>query len=614
VFAVWSSRAAQEDGPYVNVVSPPNPRLKPVGGNSSIWNLAVMPSTPSTPNSSALAERVNDSLWIVGWASLRNRRESLEKLEGQKNPITDLGIIGGLWNKSGSGCLAGLEGRYSFVIVDCKLRQAVGVRDTLGLAPLYLWRAAQGFGFVGSVAAARLIPDFDATLDPTWIAVHSAMGFGGQDATAFLSLSPVPSGHFVRFSESGEALHDTCSLSEVPRVWKSRESEEIEIETYKKSLISAISSSIEDSDVVGVELSGGIDSSSIAAIVQSSVVPRQEIYGFGYAIREQEPQLIQTTRDSFPGFRLRVFDSSEMFLGDWEKARSLVWDVLGQPAEHLNTIAHTTIFRQAQLNGCDTLLSGFGGDEAVSSEAFNAHSEAWQQGRWVTAAKLNGRTTLSGIGRYIGKRALRSDTAQTEAWKWTDRHIRLSALSDEALGDLCIPQLVYEAVAIPLSDQSVNDQVLSTIRSPLLWTRPSEGALVAASFGLDYRYPLLDTRLIKTYLASSTSIKRKGSIGRYLHRKAIEELLPSEVVWNLDKTGGSLLSRPAHPLDDLSAKNYVGQIWERMPDGARDLYDRDRMMNLAEKKTNELDLLVSRIALRRIDDLATWMDSKNLTT
>jgi asparagine synthase (glutamine-hydrolysing) len=62
-------------------------------------------------------------------------------------------------------------------------------------------------------------------------------------------------------------------------------------------------------------------------------------------------------------------------------------------------------------------------------------------------------------------------------------------------------------------------------------------AIQAQTHQAEYRYPLLDKRLVEFYLSLPSSMKFRNGYGRYILRKATEGILPPEIQWRTDKTG-----------------------------------------------------------------------------
>ncbi|MEQ9021200.1 MAG: asparagine synthase-related protein, partial [Pseudomonadales bacterium] len=100
--------------------------------------------------------------------------------------------------------------------------------------------------------------------------------------------------------------------------------------------------------------------------------------------------------------------------------------------------------------------------------------------------------------------------------------------------------------------KSLNEFVLHDRLSPMIGARLESCTLMAARYGIEYRWPMLDIRLVEFFLAVPAEQKLgKGGVGRYLHRRAIADLLPQDLVWR-DKDMGPLIVT-AEPADKNQA-------------------------------------------------------------
>ena len=77
---------------------------------------------------------------------------------------------------------------------------------------------------------------------------------------------------------------------------------------------------------------------------------------------------------------------------------------------------------------------------------------------------------------------------------------------------------------------------------PFVATRMENCTLMAASYGIDYRWPLLDSRLIQCFLSIPSQEKIYRGVGRYLHHRAVVDVLPKEYHFQSAKVGG----KPIH--------------------------------------------------------------------
>ena len=78
------------------------------------------------------------------------------------------------------------------------------------------------------------------------------------------------------------------------------------------------------------------------------------------------------------------------------------------------------------------------------------------------------------------------------------------------------------------------------VMHPHVPLRMEYSSIAAAAHRIEYRYPLLDTRLLEFHLAVPANLKRKNGCGRYLFRRAVEGIVPPGIQWRQDKTGSAI--------------------------------------------------------------------------
>lgn len=67
-------------------------------------------------------------------------------------------------------------------------------------------------------------------------------------------------------------------------------------------------------------------------------------------------------------------------------------------------------------------------------------------------------------------------------------------------------------------------------------------AIHAATYAIEYRYPMFDRRLMQQYLATPSIEKRHQDMGRYLHRRAMEGRIPESIQWQKSKDVGGYIN------------------------------------------------------------------------
>jgi asparagine synthase (glutamine-hydrolysing) len=111
----------------------------------------------------------------------------------------------------------------------------------------------------------------------------------------------------------------------------------------------------------------------------------------------------------------------------------------------------------------------------------------------------------------------------------------------EIIERLGLLETYREQAAFDAPYRRINDFILGNRLANSLTTRLETCTLVAASYGVEYRWPLLDSGLIQQYLSTPSIEKADRAIGRYLHRRAVDGVVASKVAWKPDKDmGGSV--------------------------------------------------------------------------
>ena len=94
----------------------------------------------------------------------------------------------------------------------------------------------------------------------------------------------------------------------------------------------------------------------------------------------------------------------------------------------------------------------------------------------------------------------------------------------------------------------INDFILQHRLGPWIARRLETCTLVAATYGVEYEWPLLDARLVQQYL-STPSIEKADRMGaRYLHRRAVEGVVPAKVAWKAGKPDVTVPDRHGRPV------------------------------------------------------------------
>jgi len=326
---------------------------------------------------------------------------------------------------------------------------------------------------------------------------------------------------------------------------------------YQEQLERAIKTRIKTNHPLGTESSGGIDSSTITAYAAKYFErPLDDLYTFSFAHLEDEARHILSVSQQYN--LSNNYICCDALDNKFEYNHAL--RTLGSPVEHGNATHHQIFYDLARKHHIRTLLSGFGGDEFVTSihgdlylyELLNnkhyrtlyANLLGNPVTRALRFAKLRYKTTASG-----GKISRRMQNAFQSRWPDV-------IISDDLVSAYGIQEMYHARGEFDHGYASLDQFTLENRWAPFVSTRLENCTLMAASYGIEYRWPLLDPRLIQCFLSIPSSEKYKKGMGRYLHRKAISGTVPDNITWKASKYMGervtprkqnTLLNTELHP-------------------------------------------------------------------
>jgi len=292
-------------------------------------------------------------------------RESLEANGHVYQATCDTETILHLYEEHGSACVDYLRGMFAFAIWDQRQQELFIARDRLGVKPLYYVRRDDGSLFFGSeikalLEAGALRPEINYAVLSDYLANHATSG----EETLFRGMKRLLPGHVLTWRD-GEV--------NVRRYWDvdfTKDSADTrDDKTYIKQWSELFRESVRlrlMADVpLGMFLSGGIDSSAIAAIMSGMV--KEPIKTFSVAFAEREANELEYARlvaETYKTNHHEIVVSPEQF---FDALPRLVWHE-DEPLAHPSSVALYFVSHLASQHvkvvltgeGSDELLAGYG--------------------------------------------------------------------------------------------------------------------------------------------------------------------------------------------------------------------------------------------------------------
>ncbi|HEV7682861.1 MAG TPA: asparagine synthase (glutamine-hydrolyzing), partial [Pyrinomonadaceae bacterium] len=292
-------------------------------------------------------------------------RASLEQRGHVYNTHCDTETILHLYEEHGPRCVEQLRGMFAFAIWDQKQRQLFIARDRLGVKPLYYAQSNDGSLYFGSeikallaTGAIRAEMNYDAL--PDYLANHAPSG----EQTLFSGIKRLLPGHTLLWADGKVHVERYWDLS-FQRDENSKRSDADYIAEWSGLFRESVRLRLMADVPLGMFLSGGIDSSAIAAVMSGMVADPIKTFSVAFAEREaNELEYARLVAKTFKTNHHEVIVSPEEFFAALPK---LVWHE-DEPIAHPSSVALYFVSQLAAQHvkvvltgeGSDELLAGYG--------------------------------------------------------------------------------------------------------------------------------------------------------------------------------------------------------------------------------------------------------------
>ncbi len=303
---------------------------------------------------------------IVFNGEIYNYLELRRELEGEYEfrTRTDTEVLLAAHGKWGRACLDKLIGMFAFAIWDERTQTLFAARDRFGVKPFYYYHdhAAPRFMFASEIKALHAA-GLPAAPDPRTWATYLATGYYEQkDHTFWQDVQALPAGHWLDWRHHTLRVGQWYDLSEhVGQDFDIRDERTVEDE-YVALLTDSMRLRFRSDVPVGVNLSGGLDSSVLLGIVKQLQVEASEVTAFtfvtGDARYDELPfvqRMLATT--GHPSVICQLSASEVPALAE------SVQTFEDEPFGGLPTLAYARLFERAREAGTIVLLDGHGLDE-----------------------------------------------------------------------------------------------------------------------------------------------------------------------------------------------------------------------------------------------------------
>lgn len=482
----------------------------------------------------------DDGIAVAADARIDNA-EDLRRTLGLPHHAPCEAIIAAAYRRWGDECAVHLLGDFAFILWDQRAERLLCARDAFGVRPLYYYLADRLFAAASTIGAVIALPAVGPELDEAAMADFVAGIVTSTTTTHYAQVRRLPPAHILVAERGGVRTSRYWRAEDAPDVSASEV-----VDRFRDIFLDSVRSRGAGGSGGGVMLSGGLDSSSIAAV----------------AAREQRASkrslpTLSLTFDPVSGWNEGPFIDAVVAQGGLDPIfiDSRDHDPVANLAEMLdeqegpflgyNASVSRQLYHVARANGLTTLLDGHGGDEVVS-HGIGRLNELARAGRWWTMAReAAGVAAINRVplGTVLAPYASHNRVVRAVRSRWTRR---AGAGGQEGSGGLDLvaddlerrTDLAGRARTVQLprrARDSERDEHLATLASPLQPYALESLDRASAAAGITVAYPFYDRRLVELCVGAPSQTKLSGGLPRLLLRDAMKEILPESVRLRRDK-------------------------------------------------------------------------------
>jgi len=521
------------------------------GDSAGLGHLMLHTTAESLRERLPVSLRAAPHLIITADARIDNRAELFDALgvtQAGREQTPDSSLILLAYERWGAEFVPRLLGDFAFAIWDTRERKLFCARDPFGCMPFVYLHDEKRFVFASDIKGVLAVVD-EPRLNEALLAAHLQFRtyYAEKRQTFFQSIVKLPPGHTLTVSAAG---------AQISRYWSPEQATEVRLASageYAEKLAllfrQAVECRLRSAFPIGSHLSGGLDSSSVTVAAARAL----RALGRDLAVFSWSPPPGAETECTQEGeyARMAAVCSQERLLCEYypptpaSLTETLKKNYAVEPTAMM--ALETNVQVGAEAKGLRVILSGWGGDEAVTCAAITPPIWFLQQGNWSELqASLRQRfrpaqDSAGMLSPFLMARRTAGILRETIEVSLPDSLYALMGRNpyQKLQSPCCQPAFShqYRAEVEGLRGPAfrrrpgVKANISSLIENGQISYRAEHWATSGSSHGLIYRYPMLDRRLVEFALGIPPSPSTEFGQRRALFRHAEASLLPDSVDW-----------------------------------------------------------------------------------
>ncbi|MFC1577285.1 asparagine synthase (glutamine-hydrolyzing) [Candidatus Omnitrophota bacterium] len=471
-------------------------------------------------------------------------KTQLEGLGHRFRSGSDTEVIVHAYEEWGADCLSRFNGMWAFAVWDKRKRELFAARDRFGIKPFYYYYDGTRFIFASEIKALISHPLVGKRPNDQSVYHYLASGYGYMDIsdeTFFDGIRQLKPAHYFRISADDGKLEERAYWDLDPGKRAIFKDEKHLLEQFLSIFEDSIRLRLRSDVPVGISLSGGLDSSSVACIA-SKFLGGNTMEGFSSCFEEEEFDERRFIKPILERTGIRpnyIFTKPEDVFSELD---DILWHQ-EEPYSTLSILPQWYVMKLAREKGIKVLLTGQAGDETHAGYPkyfFYYFADLIKSMRWGAAAReIAEYRRLKGVSMKdvaLPTANILASYALPAPVKRIANSLFNGKTPSYMNGEFA--QGHKKALSITRRYKSIlNNDLYNALKVSPLPSLLHIDDRSSMAHSVESRTPFLDYRLVEFLFSVPAEHKIKDGFTKYILRQSLKGTLPDKVRLRRDKMG-----------------------------------------------------------------------------